>query len=71
VVLITLSFISLSMDRLTMPRKVEAIINGPLNLSEEVVQIYERKVTAYGNSAKVDAQKKYIGYRAYVIIVKD
>ena len=54
-----------------MPRKVEAIMNGPLNLSEEVVQIYERKVTAYGNSAKVDAQKKYIGYRAYVIIVKD
>jgi len=51
--------------------KVEAIVNGPLNLSEEVVQIYERKVTAYGNSAKVDAQKKYIGYRAYVIIVKD
>ncbi|MDY1590580.1 MAG: DUF2080 family transposase-associated protein [Methanofastidiosum sp.] len=54
-----------------MSRKVEAIVNGPFNLGEEVVQIYERKVTAYGNSAKVDAQKKYIGYRAYVIIVKD
>ncbi|NMC76805.1 MAG: DUF2080 family transposase-associated protein [Candidatus Methanofastidiosa archaeon] len=51
--------------------KVEAIVNGRLNISEEFVQIYERKVTAYGNSAKVDAQKKYIGYRAYVIIVKD
>ncbi|NMC76124.1 MAG: DUF2080 family transposase-associated protein [Candidatus Methanofastidiosa archaeon] len=25
----------------------------------------------YGNSAKVDAQKKYLGHRAYVIIVKD
>jgi len=59
------------MYRPNMSRKVEAIVNGPFNLGEEVVQIYERKVTAYGNSAKVDAQKKYIGYRAYVIIVKD
>ncbi|MBU4501711.1 MAG: DUF2080 family transposase-associated protein, partial [Nanoarchaeota archaeon] len=25
----------------------------------------------FGNSAKVDAQKKYIGQRAYVIIIKD
>jgi putative transposon-encoded protein len=54
-----------------MSRKVEVIVNGPLNLGEEVVEIYERKVSAYGNGAKVDAQKKYIGYRAYVIIVKD
>ncbi|KYC54060.1 MAG: hypothetical protein AMQ74_00206 [Candidatus Methanofastidiosum methylothiophilum] len=56
---------------LYMSRKVEAIVNGPLSLSEEVVEIYERRVSAYGNGAKVDAQKKYIGYRAYVIIVKD
>ena len=54
-----------------MSRKVEVIVNGPLNLGEEVVEIYERKVSAYGNGAKVDAKKKYIGYRAYVIIVKD
>lgn len=59
------------MYRPNMSHKVEAIVNGPLNLGEEVVEIYERKVSAYGNGAKVDAQKKYIGYRAYVIIVKD
>ena len=55
----------------TMTRNIEAKPNGPFNLSEEVIEIYERKVSAYGNGAKVDAQKKYIGYRAYVIIVKD
>jgi putative transposon-encoded protein len=54
-----------------MTRNIEAKPNGPFNLSEEVIEIYERKVSAYGNGAKVDAQKKYIGYRAYVIIVKD
>ncbi|MFA7690575.1 MAG: DUF2080 family transposase-associated protein, partial [Methanofastidiosum sp.] len=70
-ILVTLSFISLSMYRPNMSRNVEAIVNGPFNFGEAVVQIYERKVTAYSNNAKVDAQKKYIGYRAYVIIVKD
>ncbi|RKX97072.1 MAG: hypothetical protein DRP55_09335, partial [Spirochaetes bacterium] len=32
---------------------------------------YEKKVTPFGNSAKVDAPKKYIGKRVYVIILKD
>ncbi|MFH0752234.1 MAG: DUF2080 family transposase-associated protein [archaeon] len=33
--------------------------------------MYERKITPFGNSAKLDAQKKYIGRRAYVIVLKD
>jgi len=41
-----------------MSRKVEAIVNGPLNLGEEVVEIYERKVSAYGNGAKVDGPEE-------------
>lgn len=40
-------------------------------LQEEVELIYEKKVTPFGNSAKVDAPKKYRGWRAYVIIVKE
>ncbi|MEM0466895.1 MAG: DUF2080 family transposase-associated protein [Candidatus Thermoplasmatota archaeon] len=28
-------------------------------------------MTSFGTSAKVDAPKKYIGKRAYVIILKD
>lgn len=40
-------------------------------LKEKVELIYERKITPFGTSAKIDAQKKHIGKRAYVIIVKD
>ena len=39
-------------------------------LTEEIETIYEKTITPFGNSAKIDAQKKYIGRRAYVIIVK-
>ena len=42
-----------------------------LRLSEDVIVVMEKKVTPYGNGAKVDCIKEYIGKRAYVIIVKD
>jgi putative transposon-encoded protein len=51
-------------------RKVE-VFNGKIYLTDDVEVVYERKVTPFGNSAKVDAQKKYIGKRAYVIILND
>jgi len=44
---------------------------GDLTIKEKVEVIYERTITPFGNSAKVDAQKKYIGRRAYVIVLKD
>jgi len=47
------------------------IINGKLTLKEDVEIVFEKVVTKFGNSAKVDAQKKYIGKRAYIIIIKD
>ncbi len=50
-------------------RKVE-VVDGKITLTDEVEVVYEKKVTPHGNSAKVDAQKKYIGRRAYVIILK-
>ena len=40
-------------------------------LRDQVELVYEKKVTPFGNSAKIDVQKKYRGWRAYVIIVKD
>lgn len=40
-------------------------------LTDEVEVFYEKKVTPFGNSAKVDAPKKYIGKRVYVVILKD
>jgi putative transposon-encoded protein len=51
-------------------RKVE-VVHGKITLTDEVEVVYERRVTPHGNSAKVDAQKKYIGRRAYVIILKE
>jgi len=42
-----------------------------LIVKENVEVLYERRITPFGNSAKIDAPKKYIGKRAYVIIVND
>jgi putative transposon-encoded protein len=53
-----------------MPRKVE-IIKENMTLTDDVEVVYEKIVTKFGSSAKIDAQKKYIGKRAYVIILKD
>lgn len=53
-----------------MTRKLEVIKNN-LVLREKVELIYEKRITRFGNSAKVDAPKKYIGKRSYVVIVKD
>jgi putative transposon-encoded protein len=53
-----------------MPRKVE-VKSGDLTINESVDVIYEKIITPFGNSAKIDAPKKYIGKRAYVIVIKD
>jgi putative transposon-encoded protein len=51
-------------------RKVN-VSKRDLRLSEDVLVVMEKKVTPYGNGAKVDCVKEYIGKRAYIIIVKD
>ncbi|MCL5988952.1 MAG: DUF2080 family transposase-associated protein [Candidatus Thermoplasmatota archaeon] len=33
--------------------------------------MYEKTVTPFGNSGKVDVAKKYIGKRVYVIVLKE
>lgn len=55
---------------LRMTRKIMALKGGKLNIQDDVEEIYERKVTRYGNGAKVDSQKKHLGKRAFVIILK-
>jgi putative transposon-encoded protein len=54
-----------------MPRKICAITGGKLTINENVEAIFERVVVPHGNGAKVVAQKKDIGKRAYMIILKD
>ena len=50
-------------------RKIK-IRESTINLDDEVETFYEKVITRFGNSAKVDAPKKYIGKRAYVVILK-
>lgn len=51
-------------------RKIE-IIEKRITLTDEVDVVYEKRVTPFGNSGKIDAPKRYIGRRAYVIILKE
>ncbi|RKX82435.1 MAG: hypothetical protein DRP58_10330 [Spirochaetes bacterium] len=51
-------------------RKIE-VKKGDLIIKEKVKIVYEKIVTPFGNSGKVGVPKRFIGDRAYVIIVKD
>lgn len=53
-----------------MAREITAVKNGRIVLKDNVEEIYEKTVTRYGNGAKIDSQKKHVGKRAYVIILK-
>jgi putative transposon-encoded protein len=52
-------------------REIDAIRHGKIIIKDDVEEIYEKRITPYGNGAKIDAQKKYIGKRVYVIVLKD
>ena len=44
---------------------------GSLTLSDEVVFFYEKTITQFGNGAKIDAPKEFLGRKVYVIVCKD
>jgi len=50
-------------------RKIE-LTTKKIKLTDDVEVLYEKTITPFGTSAKIDAPKKYIGKRAYVIILK-
>ena len=54
-----------------MPRIIKAISGGKLTLNENVQEIFERTIVSHGSGAKIIVQKKDIGKRAYVIVLKD
>lgn len=45
------------------------LLAGDMIIKEKVDVVYEKVITPFGTSGKLDAPKKYIGKRAYVIIV--
>lgn len=52
--------------------RVIKLDQGKLTLQEdEVLGFIEKTVTPFGNSAKVDCPKQYIGKRAYLVICKE
>jgi len=54
-----------------MSREIKAVAGGKVLIKDDVEELYEKRVTPYGNGAKLDAPKRYIGRRAYIIILKD
>jgi len=48
-----------------------SIKDKELTIKDKVETLYEKKITPFGNSAKIDAPKKYIGRRAFVIITEN
>lgn len=52
-------------------KRYTKVINDAMNLNREVETFYEKTITKFGNSAKLDAPKSYIGRRAFVIILKN
>lgn len=46
------------------------ITKKTISLKDDVVVVIEKVVTPYGNGAKVDCLKEYIGKRAYIVIVR-
>lgn len=47
-----------------------SIQDEKLIINENVETVYEKTVTPFGNSRKVDVSKKYLGRRIYVIVPK-
>ena len=52
-----------------MSREIKAD-EGTIVLKDKVEVFHERKITKFGNFAKLDEPKNYIGRRAYVIVLK-
>ena len=54
-----------------MARKITAISGGKIKIEDNVEEMFEKIINPYGNGAKIDSQKKFIGKKAIVIILKN
>ena len=50
-------------------RKIK-MIDGKLQLTDDIEQVYEKTITKFGSGAKIDAPKEHLGKRVYVLIRK-
>jgi len=51
-------------------RRIE-MIKKKLHVTDDIDLLYEKTITKYGTGAKIDAPKKYLGRKVYVLIRKD
>jgi len=51
--------------------KVIRLQRGNFTLEDEVVGFIEKRVTKFGNGAKVDCPKRYLGKRVYLLVLKN
>lgn len=52
----------------TISMRTIKITNQNLTLKDKIKTILEKTVTKFGNGAKIDCPKEYIGKKAYIII---
>ena len=55
---------------ITPMRRIE-MIKKKLHVTDDIDLLYEKTITKYGTGAKIDAPKKYLGRKVYVLIRKD
>ena len=53
-----------------MAKKIK-LEKGKLSLQDDIELLFEKIITKFGTGAKIDAPKKYIGKKVYVMIQKD
>lgn len=46
------------------------LAKGKIELTDEYNLIFEKTITKFGNGAKIDAPKEFLGKRVYVIVRK-
>jgi putative transposon-encoded protein len=59
----------ISIHILIMPRKVEVTDKEFRLTDKKVIAVLDRTITPFGNSAKADVPIRYVGKRAYVVIL--
>ena len=47
------------------------LAKGKIELVDEYELIFEKAITKFGNGAKIDAPKEFLGKKVYVIVRKD
>ena len=47
------------------------IEDGNLTLTDDVAKFFQRTVTPFGNGAKIDCPREFLGRKVYIVVVED